>query len=94
MNRDVYSTNKNQHIGRRGSILYLSLSFLGENRRQSTIEDSPYSGQEFSLPREQRPQLCARIECILAGQMTLALPSDTTIETLAQRYAAQLVVAA
>ncbi len=61
---------------------------IGGKVRQKTLLNL---GRNFSLPREQWPQLCARIESILAGQMTLALPSDET-ETLAQRYAAQLVV--
>jgi len=63
---------------------------IGGKVRQKTLLNL---GRNFSLPREQWPQLCARIESILAGQMTLAIPSDT-IEKLAQRYAAQLVAAA
>jgi len=49
-------------------------------------------GRNFSLSREQWPQLCARIDQILSGQMPLAPPS-VTIEKLAQRYAARLLVA-
>lgn len=50
-------------------------------------------GRNFSLPREQWPQLCARIEAILSGQMML-VPLSDEIEQLAQRYAAQLVTTA
>ena len=60
---------------------------IGGKVRQQTLLNL---GRNFSLPRDQWPQLCARIEEILAGQMTL-LPSSSTIETLAQRYAARLV---
>lgn len=48
-------------------------------------------GRNFPLPREQWPQLCARLEDILAGQATL-VPADSEIEELSQRYAARLVV--
>lgn len=60
---------------------------IGGKVRQQTLLNL---GKNFSLPREQWPQLCARIEQILSGQMTL-LPVSPTIETLAQRYAARLV---
>jgi transposase len=62
---------------------------IGSKVRQKTLLNL---GRNFSLPREQWPQLCTRIEAILSGQMVLATPSDT-IEKLAQRYAAQLVTA-
>ncbi len=62
---------------------------IGGKVRQKTLLNL---GRNFSLPREQWPQLCTRIEAILAGQMVLIAPSDN-IEKLAQRYAAQLVVA-
>ncbi len=61
---------------------------IGGKVRQKTLLNL---GRNFSLPREQWPQLCARIESILAGQMTFLVVSDK-IEKLAQRYAAQLVV--
>jgi transposase len=60
---------------------------IGGKVRQQTLLNL---GRNFSLPRDQWPQLCARIEEILAGQMTL-LPASSTIETMAQRYAARLV---
>jgi transposase len=60
---------------------------IGGKVRQQTLLNL---GRNFSLPRDQWPQLCARIEEILAGQMTL-LPASPTIETMAQRYAARLV---
>ena len=62
---------------------------IGGKVRQKTLLNL---GRNFSLPREQWPQLCTRIEAILSGQMVLVAPSDT-IEKLAQRYAAQLVAA-
>lgn len=62
---------------------------IGSKVRQKTLLNL---GRSFSLPREQWPQLCTRIEAILSGQMVLVTPSDT-IENLAQRYAAQLVAA-
>ena len=63
---------------------------IGGKVRQKTLLNL---GRNFSLPREQWPQLCARIEAILSGQMMLVTLSDD-IEQLAQRYAAQLVTAA
>ena len=60
---------------------------IGGKVRQQTLLNL---GRNFSLPREQWPQLCTRIEEILSGQMTL-LPVSPEIETLAQRYAARLV---
>ena len=47
-------------------------------------------GRTFSLPREQWPALCSRIEQIISGQMSLT-PVSTAIEAMAQRYAARLV---
>lgn len=60
---------------------------IGGKVRQQTLLNL---GRNFSLPREQWPHLCARIEQILSGQMSLLEPSPK-IETLAQRYAARLV---
>lgn len=60
---------------------------IGGRVRQQTLLNL---GRNFPLPREQWPQLCARIEEILAGQMIL-LPATPAVETLAQRYAARLV---
>ncbi len=62
---------------------------IGGKVRQQTLLNL---GRNFSLPREQWPQLCARIEQILSGEMNL-FPLVKTIETMAQRYAARLVVA-
>jgi transposase len=47
-------------------------------------------GSEFSLPREQWGDLCARIEEILSGQLPLA-DADPAVESLAQQLAAGLV---
>ena len=60
---------------------------IGGKVRQQTLLNL---GRTFSLPREQWPVLCSRIEQILSGQMSLA-PQSTAIEALAQRYAARLV---
>jgi len=61
---------------------------IGGKVRQQTLLNL---GRNFSLPREQWPQLCARIEQLLSRQMSLAPPS-AAIEKLAQRLAARLVV--
>ena len=58
----------------------------GKVRQQTLLN----LGRTFSLPREQWPVLCARIEQIISGQMSLA-PASTMIEAMAQRYAARLV---
>jgi transposase len=60
---------------------------IGGKVRQRTLLNL---GRNFSLPQEQWPQLCARIEQILSGQLTL-IPVLPEIDTIAQRYAAQLV---
>lgn len=61
---------------------------IGGKVRQHTLLNL---GRNFSLPREQWTHLCARIEQILSGEINL-LPVLPAIETLAQRYAARLVV--
>lgn len=48
-------------------------------------------GRNFTLPKDEWPQLCARIEEILSCQGTL-LPVPEQIEKLAQRYAGRLVI--
>lgn len=47
-------------------------------------------GRYFSLDKDQWPNLCMRIEEILAGQLPLFSP-DEEIEELAQKYAAQII---
>jgi hypothetical protein len=49
-------------------------------------------GRQFDLPRSDWPRLCDRIEALLAGQGGM-LAEPEAIETLAQRYAARLIVA-
>jgi transposase len=66
--------------------LVASKRINGKVRQQTLLN----LGRTFSLPREQWPVLCSRIEQILSGQMSLA-PISTAIEALAQRYAARLV---
>jgi hypothetical protein len=61
---------------------------IGSKVRQRTLLNL---GKNLPLPREQWPQLCARIEQILSGQMEL-VPAPAEIDQLAQRYAAQMVV--
>ena len=60
----------------------------GTKVRQRTLLNL---GKNFSLPKEQWPRLCARIEQILSGQGSF-LPESASIEAQAQRYAARLVV--
>lgn len=61
---------------------------IGGKVRQQTLLNL---GRTFDLPQEEWPQLCARIEQILAGQLSL-LPVSATIEKLAQRYAGRLLI--
>ena len=61
---------------------------IGGKVRQQTLLNL---GRNFSLAREDWPQLCARLEEILSGQISL-LPVPEGIEKLAQRYAARLVI--
>jgi len=61
---------------------------IGGKVRQQTLLNL---GRTFSLPREQWPVLCSRIEQIISGQMSLT-PISAAIEALAQRYAARLIV--
>ncbi|MDD2469253.1 MAG: IS1634 family transposase [Desulfobulbus sp.] len=58
----------------------------GKVRQQTLLN----LGRTFSVPREQWPVLCSRIEQIISGQMSLT-PISKAIEGLAQRYAARLV---
>jgi len=62
----------------------------GKQVRQITLLNL---GRLFDLPQDDWPRLCARIEALLAGQAGM-LPESEVIETLAQRYAARLIVAA
>jgi hypothetical protein len=57
----------------------------GTQVRQITLRNL---GRHFDLPHADWPRLCVRIRALLVGQG--GLPAETeTIETLAQRYAAQ-----
>ncbi len=63
---------------------------VGGKVRQITLLNL---GRHFPLPRERWPDLCSRIDQLLGAQaplMALAIPE--TVERLAQRYAAQLIV--
>lgn len=52
-------------------------------------------GRHFSLAKDEWPFLCSRIESLLSGQKELVpQPVPAAIESLAQRYAARLVLAA
>ncbi len=68
--------------------LVSSKRIAGKVRQQTLLN----LGRNFSLPTEQWRALCIRIEQILSGQGILLTQVSETIETLAQRYAAQLVV--
>lgn len=59
----------------------------GKVRQQTLLN----LGRNFALSKEEWPQLCARIEEILSGQVTL-IPIPGQIEKLAQHYAARLVI--
>jgi hypothetical protein len=61
----------------------------GKQVRQITLLNL---GRQFDLPQSDWPRLCTRIEALLGGQAGM-LPEPETIETLAQRYAARLIVA-
>ena len=63
---------------------------IGKQVRQSTKLNL---GRHFSLPKAEWPELCTRLESLLSGQRELA-PVEVSghIESLAQRYYAQLVV--
>jgi len=62
----------------------------GKQVRQITLLNL---GRQFDLPQDDWPRLCARIEALLVGQAGMLRESEV-IETLAQRYAARLIVAA
>lgn len=59
-----------------------------EGVRQHTLLNL---GVDFSLPREQWPDLVKRIEEILGGQSSL-FDIDSEVERLAQRYSSRLVL--
>lgn len=59
----------------------------GNQVRQQTVLNL---GSHFTLPKEDWPLLCTRLEHLLCGQASL-LPVEPGIEKLAQRYAALLV---
>jgi len=60
---------------------------VGDKVRQQTLLNL---GRYFSLPKEQWGQLCARIDDIISGQLSMEAPLEA-IESLAQRYAARLI---
>lgn len=63
---------------------------VGGKVRQITLLNL---GRHFPLPKERWPELCSRIDQLLGAQAPLvALAVPETVERLAQRYAAQLVV--
>ena len=86
----VYSKNSNQEQKRRGAILTYRLV---ESRRtekgvrQYTLLNL---GVDFSLPREQWPDLTKRIEDILNGQQGI-FGINNDIETLSQNYASRII---
>jgi transposase len=61
--------------------------------RLVTSERTGKQFRQITLPQDDWPRLCARIEALLAGQAGMLRESEV-IETLAQRYAARLIVAA
>ena len=67
--------------------LVASVRTGGKVRQQTLLN----LGKNFDLAKELWPQLCTRIEQILAGQLSL-IPEAPAVEKLAQRYAARLVM--
>src|ERR1039458_5273845 len=61
---------------------------VGKQVRQRTLLNL---GRQFNLAKDEWPLLCSRIEQILSGQGSF-LTESAAIETMAQRYAARLVV--
>jgi transposase len=59
----------------------------GKNVKQRTILNL---GKNFSLPRDQWPDLVSRIEELISGQKSL-FPTSKNIEKLAQHYAALII---
>ena len=62
---------------------------VGDAVRQRTLLNL---GRHFDIPQAQWPQLCARIDDILAGQAPLVADCPHAVEHEAQRIASQLVV--
>ena len=62
---------------------------VGDAVRQRTLLNL---GRHFNIPQAQWPQLCARIDDILAGQAPLVADCPHAVEHEAQRIASQLVV--
>ena len=62
---------------------------VGNAVRQRTLLNL---GRHFDIPQAQWPQLCARIDDILAGQAPLVADCPHAVEHEAQRIAGQLVV--
>ena len=62
---------------------------VGDAVRQRTLLNL---GRHFDIPQAQWPQLCARIDDILAGQAPLVADCPPAVEHEAQRIASQLVV--
>ncbi len=62
---------------------------VGDAVRQRTLLNL---GRHFDIPQPQWPQLCARIDDILAGQAPLVADCPHAVEHEAQRIASQLVV--
>ena len=60
---------------------------VGKKVHQRTILNL---GSQLELPQPEWPALALRIEEILHGQASL-LPPESTVEKLAQRFAAQLI---
>lgn len=64
---------------------------VGKQVRQRTLMNL---GRHFTLPKDEWPHLCARIEFLLSGQSQL-MPESVSpdIESLAQRYFGRLIAA-
>ena len=72
---------------------YLTFRLVASERTGSKVRQKTLLnlGKNFSLPQEEWAALCTRIEQILSGKAPL-FPVPDEIETLAQHYAARLVI--
>lgn len=77
---------------RRSGDIYTTFRLVSSERIGGRVKQRTLLnlGTNFSLPKDKWPELCARIEQILAGQGSL-FPLAGDIEPDAQRYAALLV---
>jgi len=81
-------TTQKDELGRKYHTFKLVESF--RTQRGPRQRDVLNLGSSFSLPRDQWKALADRVETIMTGQSTF-LPVSKKIETLAQRYAKEII---